>query len=233
MAYLLALETSSTLCSIALGRDTALIASSDIHVPHQHDRLLAVVTEQICTNAGIHIADIDAVCISAGPGSFSGLRIGAAFAKALCFSNRPALLAVPTLSALSSAYLDDARLLGADIILTTQASHKDILAWQAFSANQQGRLYEIGEPQKNTYSELCEILSNTYPTHKILCTGTAIIQPLSAMLDALPNAERIIQRYSAPTGVMIYQFGYELFQRGEFTLAEAFVPQYGQEFIPR
>jgi tRNA threonylcarbamoyladenosine biosynthesis protein TsaB len=232
VAYLLSLETSSTLCSVALGENANILYSIHAHQPHQHDRLLAIFVEHVCANAGIRVTQIDAVCISSGPGSFSGLRIGGALAKALCFDNQPALISVPTLTALAKAMAEQAQLCNATTIITTQASHKDILTWQAFRVQSDMSILPTNDIAKCTYEELLTTLTDKYSADTLLCTGTALTEPLQALLKALPHPQPIYQYRSAPTAVMIYPDGWKMFQRGETIRAEMFVPHYGQEFIP-
>ncbi|MFM2134310.1 MAG: tRNA ((37)-N6)-threonylcarbamoyltransferase complex dimerization subunit type 1 TsaB [Bacteroidota bacterium] len=100
-ALLLAIETSGVACSAALAKGYELLASVTFRVPHIHDRMLATMVERLMADHALRWEQIHAVAVSAGPGSFTGLRIGVSFAKALCVTNQPALIGVPTLQALA------------------------------------------------------------------------------------------------------------------------------------
>ena len=100
---LLSLETSSPICSVALHRlaDGTLLGQSELRLDKSHSTHLTVLIGQMLENTGHGMADLAAVAVSDGPGSYTGLRIGAAAAKGLCFALDIPLLAVGTLPALA------------------------------------------------------------------------------------------------------------------------------------
>ena len=100
---LLSLETSSPICSVALHRtdDNALLGQTELRLDKSHSTHLTVLIKQLVANTGYRLADLTAVAVSDGPGSYTGLRIGAAAAKGLCFALDVPLLAVGTLAALA------------------------------------------------------------------------------------------------------------------------------------
>ncbi len=101
---LLSLETSSPVCSVALHRmaDGSLVGQSELRLDKSHSTHLTVLIEQLLANTGHRLADLAAVAVSDGPGSYTGLRIGAAAAKGLCFALDIPLVAVSTLQALAA-----------------------------------------------------------------------------------------------------------------------------------
>ena len=103
-SLLLSLETSSSVCSVALHRitDGSLIGQSELRLDKSHSTHLTVLIEQLLKNTGYQLADLAAVAVSDGPGSYTGLRIGAAAAKGLCFALDIPLVAVSTLRALAA-----------------------------------------------------------------------------------------------------------------------------------
>lgn len=104
MAHLLlSLETSSPICAVALHHlaDGRLLGQSELRLEKSHSTHLTVLIEQLVANTGHRLSDLAAVAVSDGPGSYTGLRIGAAAAKGLCFALDVPLLAVGTLPALA------------------------------------------------------------------------------------------------------------------------------------
>lgn len=98
MALILGIESATTLCSVALFQDGKLLASKEIDEGYSHAENLAVfVNELIAENLGGNTRKIDAVALSAGPGSYTGLRIGAAFVKGFCYALNIPLLTFSTL----------------------------------------------------------------------------------------------------------------------------------------
>ena len=104
MMITLALETSSPVCSIALHdvADGRLIGQSELRLEKSHSTHLTVLIEQLLENTGHALTNLAAVAVSDGPGSYTGLRIGAAAAKGLCFALDIPLVAVGTLGALAA-----------------------------------------------------------------------------------------------------------------------------------
>ena len=101
---LLSLETSSPVCSVALHRiaDGSLVGQSELRLDKSHSTHLTILIEQLLVNTGHALTDLTAVAVSDGPGSYTGLRIGAAAAKGLCFALDIPLVAVSTLKALAA-----------------------------------------------------------------------------------------------------------------------------------
>ena len=102
-SLLLSLETSSPICSMALHDvpTARLLGYSELRLDKSHSTHLTVLVQQLLANTGHALADLAAVAVSDGPGSYTGLRIGAAAAKGLCFALDVPLLAVGTLPALA------------------------------------------------------------------------------------------------------------------------------------
>ena len=100
MERILLIETSTALCSTALAENGAIISYIESSAPKAHASLTAVFIDEMLKEKGISIADCDAVCVSMGPGSYTGLRVGVSTAKGLCFGSGKPLMAVGTLDTL-------------------------------------------------------------------------------------------------------------------------------------
>lgn len=101
MALLLSLDTATSVCSVALHKDEKLLASQHLHIDKSHSGLLTVLVEHVLQYAGYTLQDIAAVAVSEGPGSYTGLRIGASTAKGLCYALQVPLVTVNTLEAMA------------------------------------------------------------------------------------------------------------------------------------
>ena len=97
----LGIETAADVCAVALLDGGDVVVRSALHVPRAHGRRLAPLISEALAHAGRAPADLDLVAVSAGPGSYTGLRIGMATAKGLCLATGAGLAAVPTLRALA------------------------------------------------------------------------------------------------------------------------------------
>jgi tRNA threonylcarbamoyladenosine biosynthesis protein TsaB len=101
MALILLLETATTVCSAALARDGKVLALRETHEGYSHAEKLTVFAGEILREAGITLPELDAVAVSGGPGSYTGLRIGVSTAKGLCFALDKPLISIGTLEAMA------------------------------------------------------------------------------------------------------------------------------------
>ncbi len=101
MAYILSIETATEVCSVAVSENGRCISMKEIHEVNNHSKVLLPFIEDILSQVRISMADIDAVAVSEGPGSYTGLRIGVSTAKGLCFALNKPLIAVSTLQTIA------------------------------------------------------------------------------------------------------------------------------------
>lgn len=100
---ILALESSGLVASVAIMEDDNLIADYTIHYKKTHSQTLLPMLEEVCRMTEQELSGLDAIAVAAGPGSFTGLRIGSATAKGLGLALNKPIVPVPTVDAL--AYL--------------------------------------------------------------------------------------------------------------------------------
>ena len=97
MERIILIETSTALCSTALAENGAIVSYRESSAPKAHASLTAVFVQEMLSERGLSLSDCDAICVSMGPGSYTGLRVGVSTAKGLCFGSGKPLLAVGTL----------------------------------------------------------------------------------------------------------------------------------------
>ena len=119
MGRIILIETSTSLCSVAISEDGEVTACRESSAPKAHASLTAVFVQEVLSERNLTLAECDAICVSKGPGSYTGLRVGVSTAKGLCFGSDKPLIAVGTLDT-----------------LVAQASTPDVIAkseasWQA------------------------------------------------------------------------------------------------------
>jgi tRNA threonylcarbamoyladenosine biosynthesis protein TsaB len=98
---ILSIDSATRSGSVALHQDGKLIGLQQYEIDKSHSSLLHVIIDQLIRNCGISKSDLDAIAVSAGPGSYTGLRIGVSSAKGLCFALDKPLIAVNTLEAMA------------------------------------------------------------------------------------------------------------------------------------
>ena len=101
MALILCIETSTTNCSVALAKNGKVVALKENCEGLNHSVLAAPYVDEILKENNIGIEQLDAVAVSMGPGSYTGLRIGVSLAKGLCYGAKIPLISIPTLQALT------------------------------------------------------------------------------------------------------------------------------------
>ena len=116
---ILCIETSTSVCSAAICKDGALIKQCINYEGSNHARLLPLYIDELLRLAREQDLTIDAVALSEGPGSYTGLRIGASTAKGLCYGLNVPLIPVPTLEILCEAALENSeiRIQKSDILI--------------------------------------------------------------------------------------------------------------------
>ncbi|MES2766096.1 MAG: tRNA (adenosine(37)-N6)-threonylcarbamoyltransferase complex dimerization subunit type 1 TsaB [Bacteroidota bacterium] len=212
---ILSIESSGATCGVALASDKGILGEYSLFSPNLQDRLLAELVRRLLKDLNLSIEDISAVAVSAGPGSFTGLRIGASIAKALCFEETPKLIAVPTLSALAAASDEFAKSIEADGIVAIIPSHKELFYAQKFSND--------GELQSEIIFAPTNEIEQMVSFKSVVCGPGA---PLFKTGVTLSGLQRLTPRFIA-------RLAGRMFLKGEFTNAEEFVPMYVQEFVPR
>ena len=114
---ILLIETATQICSVALGEtpspcgdspleggEPKILARRDSDTPNAHSTRLSVFIDEVLKECSLTPRDLDAVCVSAGPGSYTGLRIGVSTAKGFCYALGIPLVSVPTLLSMAALY---------------------------------------------------------------------------------------------------------------------------------
>ena len=97
MSYILNIETSTDVCSVAISDSGQVIFNKEDHSGPNHAVKLGVYVDEALDFLDSHGLPLEAVAVSCGPGSYTGLRIGASMAKGICYGRGVKLIAVPTL----------------------------------------------------------------------------------------------------------------------------------------
>lgn len=103
MSLILQLETATRSCSVALAENGILLAKKEQNEANIHAQSITLFIEELMNNCQKTYADLSAVAVSMGPGSYTGLRIGVSTAKGLCYASDIPLISVSTLAAMATA----------------------------------------------------------------------------------------------------------------------------------
>jgi tRNA threonylcarbamoyladenosine biosynthesis protein TsaB len=221
MAFILSIETSAGTCSVALYNDALLIGSETVNEPQSHASRLAPLIQTLLGKGGIAAKSLNAVAISAGPGSYTGLRIGTSTAKGICVSLNIPLIAIPALDMLAhEAY---ARFAPVGLLCPMIDARRMEVYCQIYNTN-----FEILDPVKATVvddSTFQELLA----TGKVFFFGNGaekckdvIRHPNAFFLpEILSNAETL------------GRMAYEKYEVKDFEDLTNFTPFYLKEFVAK
>lgn len=217
---ILSLETSSPICSVALHRAGALVGQSELRLEKSHSSHLTLLSQQLLENAGYSLRDLAAVAVSDGPGSYTGLRIGAAAAKGLCFALDIPLLAVSTLQALAvqvaAATAQPERYLFCPML--------DARRMEVYTALYTADAQEVLAPTPLILDE--QSFAEQVAHHSLLCFGSGAtkFQPLVAAQSSVQFLTSV-----QPSAVAVGELAHAAYQRQEFRDVAYYEPFYLKE----
>ena len=165
---ILAIETATLVSSVALATEDTLLAEITLQTKKTHSELLMPHIDKILAMAEVSKAEIKAVAVSVGPGSFTGLRIGLATAKTLAYALKVPLIGVPTLAALAYGCLVPGVILAPMLDAQKGNVYQAVYKWHG------GELTEIMPPTVMHIDEALRNLSE-YNTPVILLGEAAVL----------------------------------------------------------
>ena len=107
VSLILNIETATSVCSVALGTEGQLLGCRETVDGRSHATHLTIIIEELLAECDRKLQDIDAIAVSKGPGSYTGLRIGTSTAKGLCYALDKPLIAIDTLQSMANVAVDD------------------------------------------------------------------------------------------------------------------------------
>ena len=153
MALILNLETATKNCSVSISNNGVTIALKEINTGgYSHSELLHSFIEEVLKEGNLKLLDLDAVAVSKGPGSYTGLRIGVSTAKGLCFGNDIPLISIPTLESMATSQKG----IDCTLVPMLDARRMEVYACVFDPLLQEIRKTEAEIIEDNSYSEFLE-----------------------------------------------------------------------------
>jgi tRNA threonylcarbamoyladenosine biosynthesis protein TsaB len=221
MSLILQIETATTSCSVALAKDGQVLAFQEIDQRNIHAEVITLFIDQLIQQTHTSYADIDAVAVSCGPGSYTGLRIGVSTAKGLCFALDKPLIAVHTLAAMANGIAGDLK--DSNTLLCPMI---DARRMEVFTAifNTSGDVIKATAAEIIDENSFADILAS----NEILFFGDGA-EKCREVLGKNPNAT-IVSGF-ANSAVHLTQIAADKFNRSEFEDVAYFEPYYLKDFI--
>lgn len=219
MTYLLNIETATHICSVSLSKDGETIDIKESFEDKTHAELLTVFIKDLLNRNSIKPADLSAIAVSEGPGSYTGLRIGVSVAKGLCYGLKKPLIAIPTLLAMAEGMkqdlIDDSSLLSPMI---------DARRMEVYTAIYNQKLEVIEDVHAKVIDE--EAFKTLLDQNKINFFGNGSEKCKSTIQHE--NANFIDKTYISSKHMS--QLAFEKFQNNDFKDVAYFEPFYLKEF---
>jgi len=218
---ILGIETATTVCSAALVADGRVCAEETIEEQNVHAEMLMGLIDAALRRSELAPKMLDAVAISIGPGSFTGLRIGLSVAKGLCFALDKPLVAVPTLDALARR-AGEANVVETPYLVAALDARRDEVYCALFRVNGRSTQRE-GDVRDLTLSELSAFVNDRAVTF----TGNAAAKLLAHFGIA---ARFVPEPFASCRSSSVALIGEEMARRGEFADVRTIEPAYIKEF---
>jgi tRNA threonylcarbamoyladenosine biosynthesis protein TsaB len=227
-SLILAFETATDVCSVALLERGVVLAQQTAEQPRMHAERLAPMTQEVLKAAARSVHDVSAVAVSAGPGSYTGLRIGTSTAKGLAFATGACLIGVPSLPALALA--------------AGGAKPEKLRAFVARKARQNevyAAICDVGddvdvvlEARLLTTADALEVLHRTASSTglPIIACGSAA-GPLVESYGAAHGAREIGLSSARPDAQTVGRLAARMFEDGRTADIDTFEPYYLKEYV--
>ena len=231
MALILNLETATTNCSVSLATNGEVVAIKELDTPNfSHSEQLHLFVQEVTEEAGVVLSDLDAVAVSKGPGSYTGLRIGVSAAKGLCFSLDVPLISIATLTSMAHQALTHTIDQNVD-----KGTHRSdpIFAIPVLDARRMEVYSAVFDRQgaqiRETRAEIIDANAfNEYPRQgKTIVLGNGA----KKCIPVLEHPNFSFKTDVVPSAREMAELSYRKFESGEFENVAYFEPYYLKDFI--
>ncbi|MFG6684940.1 tRNA (adenosine(37)-N6)-threonylcarbamoyltransferase complex dimerization subunit type 1 TsaB [Mariniflexile sp. HNIBRBA6329] len=217
MSVILSIETATTNCSVAISKaGKTIVLKEDNSKNYSHAESLHVFINAVLKEAGITSKDLDAVAISKGPGSYTGLRIGVSAAKGLCFALDKPLISVPTLEALAHQVKAN------DGVIVTMLDARRLEVYAAIFDSNYNRIRET-EAQILDENAFTDYLT----TGKVYFVGNGV----EKTKDLIKHENAFFVEDKLPSASQMGMLAFDKYKNGDFEDVAYFEPYYLKDFV--
>lgn len=224
MATILAIDTSTDACSVALYAQGKYTSVHEV-IPRGHSGRLMPMLQEILPSGDLRAIGVDAIAYTVGPGSFTGLRIAASAVQGLAFANDIPAIPVSTLACLAQTAFRHELVNSNDCVLSTLDARMNEIYWSLFR-------FEDGLAQLVIGPQVC------HPSELVIDNSTAWLQGVGGglkYLELMPSSIRDRLQCAAPeilpSAVDLIPLAIELLNRGEVQSATEVSPIYVRDEI--
>lgn len=224
MSCILSIETSTNICSVAMSNDGECIFNQENHQGPNHNEILGTFIDEALTFIDARNIKLDAVAVSSGPGSYTGLRIGASMAKGICYGRDAKLIAVPTLELLAVPVLLGEQVAEDDALLVPMldARRMEVYAQVLDRALKEVRGIQADVVTANTYRAFLD-------AHEVYFFGNGAAKCMDTI--AHPHAHLI--ENITPLAKNMFPLAEKRLAEGRVEDMAYFVPFYLKDFVAK
>jgi tRNA threonylcarbamoyl adenosine modification protein YeaZ/ribosomal-protein-alanine acetyltransferase len=233
MMKIIAIDSSSLVASVAIATDKEVMAEYTVNYKKTHSQTLLPMLEEICNMTELNLEDVDAIAIANGPGSFTGLRIGAATAKGLGLALNKPIIPVPTTDALAFNMYGHNGLICPIMDARRNQVYTGLYGYistggECYTCDSKENYYEfirIKETSAMSIEELCELINERHEEVIFLGDGVPVYKEQIDKLLKMPYmfAPAHLSRQHAGS---VGRLGMELFAAGKYESAAEHSPKY-------
>jgi tRNA threonylcarbamoyladenosine biosynthesis protein TsaB len=224
MSLILCIETATPVCSVALVKKDSVAGFKETRIKNSHAEVVTVFIHDLLRESGVVFSDLNAIAVSKGPGSYTGLRIGVSTAKGLCYALGIPLIAIQTLQTLTSGALKDYQTFDFNHLLFCPMI--DARRMEVYSALYNFHLEEVRE----TKAEIIEkdSFAEYLADKTVIFLGDGSVK-CKGLIDH-PNA--VFSDHLYPSAIHMGALAFHAFQNNNFEDVAYFEPYYLKDFIP-
>lgn len=215
---ILAAECSAITASCAIMDDGKIIASSFTNERLTHSQTLLPMIKKMLDASAVDIKDIDGFCISSGPGSFTGVRIGISAIKGMAAPQKKPCVGVSTLLAMAYNYVDT------DCIACCVMDARCSQVYNAMFCIKNGKITRLCDDRALLCEELAEEIKEKYADQKVIIVGdgTEVFDAFVSMPNVTVSKDE--RRFQSAVGVALA--AKEAFDKGDTLSPESLLPIY-------
>jgi tRNA threonylcarbamoyladenosine biosynthesis protein TsaB len=224
---ILHIETATQVCSVALSAGGSILQIRETRDKNSHSTTITVFIDEMMKAAGMAFSSLDAVAVSMGPGSYTGLRIGVSTAKGICYAIDKPLIAVGTLQSMAAGAVKGMESAGMESLPILLCPMIDARRMEVYSG-----LYDLNlKPARDIRAEIVteSSFAAELEQHQVWFFGDGA-DKCKPLLGNHPNA-RFIDDFQLSASFMV-NLAEEKFNRSEFEDVVYFEPYYLKDFIP-
>lgn len=211
------METATTNCSVGISQDGKIIAlKEDNSRNYSHAEKLHVFIDEVLKEVNMEAEELDAIAVSKGPGSYTGLRIGVSAAKGLCFSLNIPLISVPTLDLLACQLKGESGL----IVPMLDARRMEVYSAVFESEGRQIRGTQAQVLDENSFSEYLE-------KSKVHFIGNGVTK----FEEVCTSQNAVFHKLKFPSANDMAQIAEEKYKKSDIEDVAYFEPYYLKDFI--